>query len=587
MKNYEFGNYLCELRRNSKISQRILARELGLSDKTVSKWENGTAMPKSSDLIRIARFFGISVDKLLSCGADNGNQNAAASVISPFEISKGCDHVKESENRQLLENLISPAGKTTGNYMCTFHQQAVVAKKLGLKGRKASHLRDALNSETLFGEENYYHPISRELRSNLIFLLDDGWDVPYGTPNDPDHLAMFGSVEPDEEKFAEFGNTALERLCGISKKVKELGYAGLGLWIAPQQVGETEYDPYAARLYWEERAKMSQQAGVLYWKVDWGMHASDVEYHRMISEAMQKYAPDVMVEHSVGELPYTQLHEEGFVAIRQAKVKKQMAFCDAYRTYDISQPFDDVCTLQRSSEALAQTDISNPKGLGLVNAEGQSYIAAALGLTIGIMLYDKETQACLNWHRLAPPFSVHGSTFVCSEQLLEDSMFMDTEPVRWLRCAGRFLTETAPAIMARNCPLPEVKKLGEHQPFVAAAKNPVTSAYSIATFRRTIDPNPKMICLADVTAHEVDICASIGVFGYFNSLTLEFTTAIPENCRILVQDLIAETPMDVTDQVKIDGSKLMLDGKLLRYWGKSGRGDQDTSDPSLVMKLSF
>lgn len=587
MKNYEFGNFLSQLRRNSKISQRILARELGLSDKTVSKWENGTAMPKSSDLIRIARFFGISVDQLLSCGTSGDGKNDVTPVFSQVESRKGCEAMNESGNSKPMENLLPPAGKMTGNYMCTFAQQAVVAKKLGLKGTKASHLRDALNAETLFGTENYYHPVSREQRSDLIFLLDDGWDVPYGTPNDPEHLAMFGSVEPDEEKFAEFGNTPLERLCGISAKVKGLGYAGLGLWISPQQVGEREYDPVAARLYWEERAKMSRQAGVLYWKVDWGMHASDVEYHRMISEAMQKYAPDVWVEHSVGELPYTQLHEEGFVAIRQAKVKKQMVFCDAYRTYDVFQPFDDVCTLQRSSEALAQTDIANPKGMGLVNAEGQSYIAAALGLTIGIMRYDQETQACLNWHRLAPPFSVHGSTFVCSEQLLEDSMFMDTEPIRWLRCAGKFLTETAPAIMARNCPLPEVKKLGEHQPFVAAAKNPVTSAYSIATFRRTVDPNPKMVCLADVTAHEVDIHASIGVFGCFNSLTLEFSAAIPERCRVLVQDLVGDTPMDVTDQVKTDGSKLVLDGKRLRYWGKISRGDQDKSDPSLIVKLSF
>ena len=38
---------------------------LGVTNKAVSKWETGEAMPETSQLVPIARIFGVTVDELL------------------------------------------------------------------------------------------------------------------------------------------------------------------------------------------------------------------------------------------------------------------------------------------------------------------------------------------------------------------------------------------------------------------------------------------------------------------------------------------------------------------------------------------
>lgn len=65
MNDYAFGNYLYALRKNTGLSQTELAHQLGVTNKAVSKWENGKAKPGTETLRKLAALFGISVDMLL------------------------------------------------------------------------------------------------------------------------------------------------------------------------------------------------------------------------------------------------------------------------------------------------------------------------------------------------------------------------------------------------------------------------------------------------------------------------------------------------------------------------------------------
>ena len=99
-------------------------------------------------------------------------------------------------------NFIPQKSEPNGNYLCTWALQASAAKKLGIKGNGCADQRDALNTELLFGREDLYHVYSDEFRGGLYLLLDDGWDVPYGTEHLPNSsIEMFGTVAPDPVKF--------------------------------------------------------------------------------------------------------------------------------------------------------------------------------------------------------------------------------------------------------------------------------------------------------------------------------------------------------------------------------------------------
>lgn len=61
-----------ELRKSKNISQIKLGMDLNMSQNTISRYETGEREPSISDLIRIADYFGVSIDYLLE-RTDNPN----------------------------------------------------------------------------------------------------------------------------------------------------------------------------------------------------------------------------------------------------------------------------------------------------------------------------------------------------------------------------------------------------------------------------------------------------------------------------------------------------------------------------------
>ena len=56
---------LTKLRKKHKLTQVELAHQLGFSDKSISKWEQGDTIPDIETIKKIADLYGISVDSLL------------------------------------------------------------------------------------------------------------------------------------------------------------------------------------------------------------------------------------------------------------------------------------------------------------------------------------------------------------------------------------------------------------------------------------------------------------------------------------------------------------------------------------------
>ena len=59
------GEALKEHRTRCKITQEIVAEKIGVSRQAVSKWESGASDPSTSNLLALAKLYGISAEDLL------------------------------------------------------------------------------------------------------------------------------------------------------------------------------------------------------------------------------------------------------------------------------------------------------------------------------------------------------------------------------------------------------------------------------------------------------------------------------------------------------------------------------------------
>ncbi len=93
MNQYVTGAVIRELREKNRMTQLQLAERLGVSDKTVSKWETGKGYPDITLLEPIAETFRISVAELIS-GNTIFNANVSANMLrSKFYVCPVCGNV--------------------------------------------------------------------------------------------------------------------------------------------------------------------------------------------------------------------------------------------------------------------------------------------------------------------------------------------------------------------------------------------------------------------------------------------------------------------------------------------------------------
>ena len=72
MEHIQFGAFIAQLRKEHQMTQRELAGLLHVTDKAVSKWETGTADPSTSNLLALAKLFGVPAEELLHQATGGG-----------------------------------------------------------------------------------------------------------------------------------------------------------------------------------------------------------------------------------------------------------------------------------------------------------------------------------------------------------------------------------------------------------------------------------------------------------------------------------------------------------------------------------
>lgn len=84
MHECKIAETLAELRISKGVKQEDVAQSLSISNKTVSKWENGISMPDIPMVIKLAKYYGVTVDALLGL-SENRKQSTTEEICALFK----------------------------------------------------------------------------------------------------------------------------------------------------------------------------------------------------------------------------------------------------------------------------------------------------------------------------------------------------------------------------------------------------------------------------------------------------------------------------------------------------------------------
>lgn len=106
MDQIKIGKFIADSRKAQGLTQKELAEQLGLTDKSVSKWECGKGMPDHSIMISLCSILNINVNELLSgekLAQDNYTQKAEENIMNLIQESS---EAKKNKKRKFISALV-------------------------------------------------------------------------------------------------------------------------------------------------------------------------------------------------------------------------------------------------------------------------------------------------------------------------------------------------------------------------------------------------------------------------------------------------------------------------------------------------
>ncbi|HYH56183.1 MAG TPA: hypothetical protein VD772_06190, partial [Anseongella sp.] len=394
-------------------------------------------------------------------------------------------------------DLVPEEPATSPNYWCTWYAQNYWVQRGGeltdLNKITNPAAREELSYDHLYNEKDgwvtNYLPRGRD---DWYFLIDHGWQTKIASERTIPGAKPFFSLQIDARDFPEYGDAEpKEALRLFNEEIISNGWRGLGLWTR----GTIDSATAHTMVEW------SKYAGIEYWKIDGG--GIDDFWSFKIKE---KIFPELSLEYVTpagnlnpdwdvpGKKEYPSVYDIG--GSHREDALRVLQNSDVFRTYDASPLLMTVTTLRRTHDILKQTQ-GQPRYRSVINVQDDCNAAAALGCLVASKRHPNYMERTLNgkdlhhqlsgkrhmqgrineverfgrWSRIAPAFPAGEGTYQASETELVD-YHPFTEYDTWNKATyGKTVYQSAPAIMARNIPLPKVEIEGD-APYVMASAYP-------------------------------------------------------------------------------------------------------------------
>ena len=136
----KIGSLIFQLRKEKNLTQKQLGEKLGLSDKTISKWERGLGCPDISLLRDISKIFNVNIEKILLGDLQENDINGGNMKRIKFYVCPNCG------------NVINSTGD--GDFSCC-------GRKLEALVPKVMNENHSINIEEV--ENDYYVEINHEM----------------------------------------------------------------------------------------------------------------------------------------------------------------------------------------------------------------------------------------------------------------------------------------------------------------------------------------------------------------------------------------------------------------------------------------
>lgn len=98
MDQIKIGYFLREMRKRNGLTQEQLAEKLGVSNRSVSRWENGKNMPDFDLVIKLANLYEIGIEEILNGERKNDmidtEKETAMLKVSEYESTEKMNFVK-------------------------------------------------------------------------------------------------------------------------------------------------------------------------------------------------------------------------------------------------------------------------------------------------------------------------------------------------------------------------------------------------------------------------------------------------------------------------------------------------------------
>lgn len=98
MDQENIGKFIMELRKKKNMTQKDLADKLGITDRAISKWENGRGLPDHSLILELASILGVSVNELLTGTYLDNNEYKAASEENLVTLAASSEYFNKQLN---------------------------------------------------------------------------------------------------------------------------------------------------------------------------------------------------------------------------------------------------------------------------------------------------------------------------------------------------------------------------------------------------------------------------------------------------------------------------------------------------------